>query len=107
MAASDRPRARGGFDWRSALKPWAERELAWALRLHAAAAYPPVVLWLASVSWLGDGFLWCGVIVALPWWGGANGLACAMRLSVVARVCEEVATLHDLLERVVGDQATG
>src|SRR5213078_1510405 len=33
-----------------------------------------------TVSRLSDGLLWYGLMLILPWWGGANGTACAIRM---------------------------
>ena len=59
---------------------WIERERSWALWIHGAAARPSIVRLMAGVSWLSDGMLWYAIIAVLPWWGGPNGLACALRM---------------------------
>jgi undecaprenyl-diphosphatase len=59
---------------------WIELERSCALWLHGAAAWPSLVKLLVAISWLGDGALWYGIVAVLPWWGGASGTACALRL---------------------------
>jgi undecaprenyl-diphosphatase len=59
---------------------WLERERLCLVWLHGAAAQPVVVLLLMTVSRLSDGLLWYGLMLILPWWGGANGTACAIRM---------------------------
>jgi len=59
---------------------WLERERLCLVWLHHAAAHQWVVLLLMTVSRLSDGVLWYGLMLALPWWGGVNGTACALRM---------------------------
>ena len=59
---------------------WIERERSWALWIHGAAARPSIVRLMAAVSRLSDGLMWYAIIVLLPWLGGPNGFACALRM---------------------------
>ena len=59
---------------------WVERERSWARWLNRAAGRPWLVMLLLAVSWLGDGPLWYALVAALPWWGGAPGPLCALRM---------------------------
>jgi undecaprenyl-diphosphatase len=59
---------------------WVERDRGWTRRLHRASARPAVLRLLVLVSRLADGWLWYAIVVALPWLGGANGTACAIRM---------------------------
>jgi len=70
------------------LKSWhwpdlAARDLSWSQWLHRASARPWLVLLLVGVSRLCDGLLWYALIVALPWVGGVNGTACALRMTAL------------------------
>lgn len=38
---------------------------------------------LVGVSWLSDGVVWYVALLLLPWWGGATGTACALRMALV------------------------
>lgn len=59
---------------------WIERDRLVSRLLHRAARRPFVVALLAGVSRLSDGPLWYAVMIALPWLGGADGTACALRM---------------------------
>ena len=48
--------------------------------MHRATAQPSIVFVLVVVSWLADGIAWYGTIIALPWFGGASGIPCALRM---------------------------
>jgi len=62
---------------------WAARDLSWTRLLHRAAARAWVVFVLGAVSRLADGVLWYALILALPWFGGASGTACALRMTAL------------------------
>ena len=62
---------------------WVERDRSWARWLNRAAERPSLVTLLLAVSWLADGPLWYALLAALPWWGGAQGPACALRMLLV------------------------
>jgi undecaprenyl-diphosphatase len=59
---------------------WIERDRSLAQVLHRATAVPSVLLLLVVVSWLGDGVVWYATMLALPWVGGVDGTACALRM---------------------------
>jgi undecaprenyl-diphosphatase len=63
-----------------ARRRWIERDRLASRLLHRAARRPFIVALLAGVSWLSDGPLWYALIIALPWAGGADGTACALRM---------------------------
>ena len=65
---------------------WIERERSFGRWLHGAAAQKWVVLLLASVSRFGDGWIWYGVVVALPIVAGGGGTAASIRLITVGAV---------------------
>jgi len=65
---------------------WAAREQSVALWLHGASAWPSLLLMMVAVSWLGDGKLWYVLIATLPWWGGADGLTCALYMLALGAV---------------------
>ncbi|HEY0856527.1 MAG TPA: phosphatase PAP2 family protein [Albitalea sp.] len=65
---------------------WIEREASIALWMHGAAALPAVLLTLLAVSWLGDGALWYALIATLPWWGGPEGVKCALYMVALGGV---------------------
>lgn len=73
-------------DLRPALPKWAARDRSLALAMHRAASWRPVLWLLAAVSRLSDGPLWYGVMLALPWWGGPRGTACALRMVLLGAV---------------------
>ena len=62
---------------------WAERERSFARWMHRASARPWVVPSLNVVSRLGDGWMWYGVILSLPWLDHVNGTTCAIRMFAV------------------------
>lgn len=66
---------------------WLERDARGAVLLHrAVAAQPWVVGALAVVSRLGDGVLWYTLMLMLPWFGGPNGMTCALQMLAVGLV---------------------
>lgn len=65
---------------------WIDRERSVALWMHGAVARPAVLLPLVTVSWLGDGVLWLALVSTLPWWGGAEGLKCALYMLALGSV---------------------
>jgi undecaprenyl-diphosphatase len=65
------------------LDVWAERDRRWAERLHRASQHRALVRLLLAVSWLGDGFLWYGVIAALGLAGGTEGRDVAAQMLLV------------------------
>lgn len=67
-------------------RDWINREQSVALWMHGAAAQPAVLLTLMTVSWLGDGALWFALVSTLPWWGGAEGLKCALYVLALGSV---------------------
>jgi undecaprenyl-diphosphatase len=62
---------------------WVERDRAWSRTLHGAAAVPALLLLMVAVSRLADGIVWYATLIALPWFGGPTGVACAIRLFVL------------------------
>jgi undecaprenyl-diphosphatase len=72
---------------------WPERRLAWiererlvALWMHGAATRAWVVRVLAAVSRVGDGWVWFGMVVCLPWAGGPVGTSASVRMIGVGLV---------------------
>ena len=65
---------------------WIERERSFSLWLYRAAARTWMVPLLTLVSRLGDGWIWYATILALPWFAGAAGTACAVRMFAVGAV---------------------
>ena len=65
---------------------WIERERSFARWMHSASARPWVLLPLNVVSRLGDGWMWCAVILALPWFSHPVGIDCAIRMAAVGAV---------------------
>ncbi len=65
---------------------WAERDRSWTRAIHRAAASEVLVRLLLVVSRLSNGAVWYAVALALPWVGGANGTACALRMTGVGLV---------------------
>ena len=65
---------------------WVARDRSWSQALHQAMARRAVVPVLVVVSWLSDGPLWYGTMLALPWFGGPNGTACALRMFCLGAV---------------------
>jgi undecaprenyl-diphosphatase len=78
---------------RPAFPSWPERRLAWverervvALWMHGASTRAWVVRVLAAVSRIGDGWLWYGIVVCLPWAGGPVGTSASIRMFCVGLV---------------------
>ena len=59
---------------------WIERERLVALWMHGAATRDWVVSLLRVVSRVGDGWLWYGIVVCLPWAGGPVGTSASVRM---------------------------
>ena len=72
--------------WPETQLAWIERERSFSLWLHHAAARAFAVPLLTLVSRLGDGWIWYAVVAALPWFAGAAGTACAVRMVAVGLV---------------------
>lgn len=68
------------------LLKWIERDRSLAQLLHRASAKPSVRLLLTLVSRLGDGVVWYATFLALPWLGGATGVACTLRMLLLGAV---------------------
>lgn len=75
-----------GWPARSALDRWVEHDRSCLRWLHRATDRRPVLLLLLGVSWLSDGILWYGCALVLPWVGGADGTACALRMVLLGSV---------------------
>jgi undecaprenyl-diphosphatase len=65
---------------------WVERDRSLARAMHRATAHPSLLLLLTAVSRLGDGVVWYATGLALPWAGGANGTACALRMLLLGAI---------------------
>jgi len=63
-----------------ALHRWVERDRSLAQACHRGTARPALLLTMVWVSRLGDGVIWYATMLALPWVGGPNGTACALRM---------------------------
>jgi len=74
--------------WREHVRvaAWIERERLVALWMHGAATRTWVVRVLAVVSRIGDGWLWYGIVVCLPWMGGPTGASASVRMIAVGLV---------------------
>lgn len=59
---------------------WAARDQSWAQALHHSVERVLLLRALIAVSWLSDGILWVALVLLLPWFGGASGTACALRM---------------------------
>ena len=59
---------------------WIERERLVALWMHGASTRNWVVSVLKVVSRVGDGWLWYGIVVCLPWAGGPVGTSASVRM---------------------------
>ena len=68
------------------LDAWVERERWCARSLHRATRFGLIVLLLRGLSRLTDGVAWYALILALPWLGGANGTACALRMALLGGI---------------------
>ena len=91
MHPKRRPHA--SLSWPEQHPLWVERRLLWvarersiALWMHRAAARSWVVRALQAVSRVGDGWIWYGVIVCLPWAGGVVGPSASVRMIAVGLV---------------------
>jgi undecaprenyl-diphosphatase len=69
-----------------AWRKWVERDRVVSQLLHRAARRPAIVVLLVWVSRLSDGALWYAAMIALPWVGGSNGTACALRMFCLGAV---------------------
>ena len=70
----------------AAQSAWLEREHSAARWLHRAADRRWVVPLLTVVSRLSDGWIWLAIMIGLPWLGGPDGTACAVRMVAVLLV---------------------
>lgn len=84
MPAKRRPPA--SLSWPEHHLLWLERERSFARWMHRAAARAWVVQFLGMVSRVGDGWVWYGVAVVLPWAGGAVGSSISVRMVCVGLV---------------------
>jgi undecaprenyl-diphosphatase len=70
-----------------ARRKWLARDHGASRLVHCAARRQPwLVATLVGVSRLSDGVLWYVVMLALPWVGGARGIACALRMLCLGAV---------------------
>ena len=65
---------------------WVEHDRTWTRAIHRAAASDVLVGLLLVVSRLSNGAIWYAAALALPWFGGATGTACALRMVGVGLV---------------------
>jgi undecaprenyl-diphosphatase len=65
---------------------WVERERWCARSLHRATRFASISLLLRGLSWLTDGIAWYALMLALPWFGGPNGTACALRMLLLGGI---------------------
>ena len=72
--------------WPDQQGAWVERERLLALWMHGASTRLWVVNLLHSVSRIGDGWIWYGIVVCLPWAGGPIGSSASVRMIAVAVV---------------------
>ena len=64
-----------------ARRSWVARDRSWSQRLHHRAAGRPLLLRaMVGVSLMSDGILWYTTVLLLPWLGGPQGTACAIRM---------------------------
>jgi len=63
---------------------WAERDRRWAQRLYSFSQRRVLLPVLNAASWLGDGVLWCGIIVSLALAGGTQGRDVAAHMMLAA-----------------------
>lgn len=77
-------------NWRVTPPPawhrWVERDRSIAQAMHRACTLPSVLLVLTAVSRLGDGLVWYVAILLLPWFGGAVGTTCALRMVLLGGI---------------------
>ena len=82
----DKRRLRPHPSWPDRQLLWIERERSFVRWMHAASARPWIVRALNGVSRLSDGWVWCAVVLALPWFSHGVGIDCAIRMVAVAGV---------------------
>lgn len=63
---------------------WAERDRRWAQRLYRFSQRRVLLPVLHAASWLGDGVLWYGLIIALALIGGTEGRDVAAHMMLAA-----------------------
>jgi len=56
---------------------WIEHDRRWAQTLNRAASYRVFLFACRAASYLGDGVLWYGLILGLPWVAGEVGRRCS------------------------------
>jgi undecaprenyl-diphosphatase len=59
---------------------WLQRDRSWSQRLHRAADRPVLLRAMVGISRLSDGVVWYATVLLLPWLGGPQGTACAIRM---------------------------
>ncbi len=64
----------------TALHRWIERDRSIAQALQRVQRYPWLLWILIAASRLGDGMVWYGTMLLLPLAGGAQGMACVLRM---------------------------
>ncbi len=74
------------LSWPERRLVWVERERLVVLWMHGASTRSWVVSVLAAVSRIGDGWLWYGIVVCLPWAGGPVGTSASIRMFGVGLV---------------------
>ena len=79
-------RNRATLSWPESQLVWAERDRVAALWVHGAATRAWVVDFFNTVSRIGDGWLWFGIVACLPWAGGPAGPSAAVRMIGVGLV---------------------
>lgn len=66
------------------VEQWAERDRRWAERLYGFSQRRVLLPVLHAASWLGDGILWYGLIIALALTGGTHGRDVAAHMILAA-----------------------
>lgn len=62
---------------------WCDHDQGCSRAFQQACGATAVRTLLVVVSWLSDGVVWYAALVALPWLGGPDGTACALRMAMV------------------------
>ncbi len=63
---------------------WAHRDYQWSLKLNQLSRHEPICALFRAISRIGDGLIWYGIILLLPFAFATAGLAASVALAIAS-----------------------